>query len=186
MIRTISLVAVALAAAGAAFDAAYEAGQDAFNLGKYDDAWRFFLKARELAPDKPGPYRWLGRTARVREQWQDCLAYSLDALRMHPASKQAPEVRKDVAACRAGLRRPAFAGTLRAGQGALAVIADVEGAAVTVDGIAKGRTPLDPVPLVTGHHSLRVETKGLAPQELPIDILEGVVVDVEVALRRAR
>ncbi|HKA89062.1 MAG TPA: PEGA domain-containing protein [Haliangiales bacterium] len=182
MIRTISLLAL-LAAARGAFEAAYEAGQDAFNLGKYDEAWAHFLKARELAPDKPGPYRWLGRTARVRENWRECLAYALDALRMHAASKQAPEVRKDVAACRAGLGRPAFAGTLHRGQGALAVIADVDGASVTVDGIAKGRTPMDPVPLVVGRHTLRVEMKGVAPRELPVDILEGVVIDVEVALR---
>jgi tetratricopeptide (TPR) repeat protein len=185
MIRTISLV-VLLAAARGAFDAAYEAGQDAFNLGKYDEAWAHFLRARELAPDKPGPYRWLGRTARVREKWQDCLAYALDALRMHPTSKLAPEVRKDVAACRSALGRPAFAGTLHAGQGALAVIADVEGAAVTVDGIAKGRTPMDPVPLVVGRHALRVDAQGVPSAELPVDVLEGVVIDVEVALRHAR
>ncbi len=185
MIRTISAL-VLIAAARGAFDAAYEAGQDAFNLGKYDDAWRHFLKARELAPDKPGPYRWLGRTARVRREWQDCLAYSLDALRMHPTSKQAPEVRKDVAACRAGLGRPAFAGTLHAGQGAVAVIADVDGASVSVDGIAKGRTPLEPVPLATGHHTVRVDGKGLAPVERPVDVLEGVVIDVEIALRPNR
>src|SRR5215470_12305510 len=100
MIRTISLI-VLLAAARGAFEIEYEAGHEAF---------AHFLKARELAPDKPGPYRWLGRTARVREKWQECLGYALDALRMHPTSKSAPEVRKDVAACRAALGRPALAG----------------------------------------------------------------------------
>jgi len=170
------------AAARGAFEAAYEAGQDAFNLAKYDEAWKQFQRARELAPEKPGPYRWLGRTARVREQWNDCLGFAMQALRLNPTGKQAPEVRKDVEACRAGLGRPRYEGKLSAGQGALAVVANVEGAAVSVDGIAKGRTPLDPVPLVAGKHTVRVEAAGAAAQELPVDILDGVVVDVVVSL----
>ena len=118
----------------------------------------------------------------MREQWNDCLGFAMQALRLNPTGKQAPEVRKDVEACRSALGRPRYEGKLSAGQGALAVIANVEGAAVTVDGIAKGRTPLDPVPLVVGRHTLRVQALDASTQEVPVDILDGVVVDVEVSL----
>jgi tetratricopeptide (TPR) repeat protein len=166
------------------FQASWEAGQDAFNLGKYAEARRHFRRARELKPELPGPHRWLGRVSRVLEDWEDCVASATTAVRLKPASPQTAEVKKDLDACRSALGRPEYGRPLREGQGALAVIADVDGAAVTVDGIAKGPTPLEPVPLNGGRHVLRVAADGHAPLSIDVEIVPGITVDAIVKLQR--
>jgi hypothetical protein len=195
MIRTSSLIVVlAVAATGFAgepsreqkFRVAWEAGQDAFNLGKYPEARRHFQRARDLAPTRPGPHRWLGRVARVLEDWDACIESGTTAVRLKPDSSQTAEVRKDLDACREALGRPLFTRPLAHGQGALAVLADVEGAAVTVDGIAKGPTPVEPMPLNKGSHKVRLLAEGVAPVELEIEVVPGIVVDAIVTLRKAR
>jgi hypothetical protein len=192
MIRTSSLLVVLAVAAGASagepsreqrFQAAWEAGQDAFNLGKYPEARRQFQRARDLAPRRPGPHRWLGRVARVLEDWEGCVASGTTAVRLKPDSPQTPEVKKDLDACREALGRPLYRRPLAAGQGALSVVADVEGAAVTVDGIAKGTTPVEPMPLNQGMHRVRLVAEGLPPAEVEVDVVPGIVVDAVVALR---
>lgn len=181
MIRTSSVLVVLLlcAVAGAqkksAFDGEWEAGQDAFNLGRYEQARRHFVRARDLEPTRPGPHRWLGRVARVLESWEDCVASATTAVRLKPDSPQVREVRKDLDACRSALGRPLYERPLAANQGALAVLADVEGAAVFVDGIAKGPTPVDPIPLVAGRHKLRV-----GAIERDVEIIPGIIIDAVV------
>jgi PEGA domain-containing protein len=175
------LVAVA---GGGKFMAEYQAGIDAFNLAHYDEAWRRFSRARDLEPGKPGPWRWLGRTARVLERWEECLVAARRALVLAPRSPLAPEVRADVDRCRAALGRPPYRGRLAAGQGALAVIADVEGARVLVDGIEKGITPIEPVPLNVGVHVVRLAHDGYPTAELRVDVIDGVVSDAVITMRR--
>jgi hypothetical protein len=176
------VVAMILLASAATFDGEYAAGQDSYNLGHYDDAVAHFTKARALDPSKPGPVRWLGRTERAMKKWDACLADALAALRMAPGSPLCAEVRKDVEACRAGLGRPAFSGTLREGQGALEVLSDTEGAMVLVDGIRKGATPIDPLPLNTGVHTVRLTRDGYAPGETTVEVVEGVVIDATIQI----
>ena len=189
MIRTSSLLVVlALAATGVAgepsreqrFQSAWEAGQDAFNLGRYPEARRHFQRARDLEPKRPGPYRWLGRVARVLEDWEECVTSGTTAVRLKPDSPQTAEVKKDLDACREALGRPLYGRPLAAGQGALSVLADVDGAVLTVDGIAKGPTPVDPMPLNKGVHRVRLVAEGLAPRELEVEVVPGIVVDAVV------
>jgi hypothetical protein len=176
----IALTATALA--DGRFDRAYQAGQDAFYLGKYDEALAAFTRARDLLPRLPGPHRWRGRTLRVLERWEECVVASTQAVRLRPDSPTVPEVKKDLDACRAALGRPGYDRPLPAGQGALAVIADADGAAVTVDGIAKGKTPLQPMPLMTGRHAVALEL-GDRRVTVNADVIAGVVVDCLVTLR---
>lgn len=185
MIRTSSLLLVVLCATAApaagdkgSFQSEWEAGQDAYNLGKYEQARRHFGRARDLDPTRPGPHRWLGRVARVLERWEECVASATTAVRLKPDSPQVPEVRKDLDACRSALGRPLYGRPLAANQGALAVLADADGAAVTVDGIPKGPTPLDPVPLVQGRHKVRVT--GPRTVEVEVEVVPGIVVDAVV------
>jgi hypothetical protein len=183
----IALVAVTASAEPARerkFRAAWEAGQDAFNLGQYPEARRHFSRARDLAPSRPGPHRWLGRVARVLEDWEACIASATTAVRLRPDSPQVAEVKKDLDACRAALGRPGYAGPLAAGQGALSVLCDVDGARVSVDGIPKGPTPFEPVPLQKGRHRVRVVAPGHRPAEVDVEVIPGIVVDAIVALSR--
>jgi tetratricopeptide (TPR) repeat protein len=159
------------------FQVAYEAGQDAFNLGRYPEALEAFTRARDLDPRLPGPHRWRGRILRILERWDECIASSTQAVRLKPTSPLVPEVRKDLEACRAALGRPSYERRLPEGQGALAVIADVEGAAVFVDQIAKGATPLAPMPLNGGRHVVRLTAPSRAPVDLDVEVVPGIVID---------
>jgi hypothetical protein len=170
------------APANPAFSTEYEKGQDAYNLGKYDEARARFEAARDLGPDKPGPYRWLGRLARVQKRWRECIDNSVVALKLNPTSSQAPEVRKDITQCRLALGRPAYEGNIPAAQGALAVIANVEGAAVEVDGLKKGATPLPPFALNPGKRQVYVSLEGYLPADVEVEIVQTIVVDLEVTL----
>src|SRR5215831_6432094 len=99
------------------FADAYRAGQDQFYLGKYKDAMASFQHARDLEPKLPGPHRWLGRTARALQRWEDCVASSTEALRLRPDSPLFSQVKDDIDTCRAALRRPTYGKRLTPGQG---------------------------------------------------------------------
>ncbi len=166
----------------AGFQKLYEAGQDAFNLGEHERARDLFSRASELAPAKPGPHRWLGRLARIREDWLECVAESTAAVRLRPDSPLLPQVRQDIEACRGALGRPLYERPLAAGQGALAILASVEGAAVTVDKIGKGATPVPPLPLNKGRHVVEVRRQGYRPARLEVEVVPGITVDLVVEL----
>lgn len=191
MTRRLSVVALAVALAVALGGQAY--GQDAFDKlwdeavilyhkGEYDKARQAFERLRDLRPDIPGPYRYLGRIAKVQKRWQDCIENATIAVRLKPDSPQAPAVRADLDACRQALNRPAYPGQIPDKQGGLVVITNVEGASVSVDGIKKGATPLDPFPVNPGRRKVRVERKGYLPVAVEVDVVETIVVDLEVTL----
>jgi hypothetical protein len=185
---SVALLLLLLGGASAAepdrFKTEWEAGQDAFNLGKYAEARRHFRRARDLSPELPGPHRWLGRIARVLEDWDDCVASATTAVRLKPDSPQTREVKKDLDACRSALGRPLYGRPLKEGQGALALLVDVDGATVTVDGIAKGPTPLEPMVLNAGRHRVRVAAEGHAAAEVDVEVVPGIIVDAKLTLRR--
>jgi hypothetical protein len=167
-----------VAAQNAAFDAAWNAGVDAWNLGKYADARREFMKARTLDQKNPGPYRYLAKIDRRDSQWQDCVANATEFVKLNAGSKHAPTVRQDLAFCRDKLGLPPLTATLATGQGALGVRCNVEGASVAVDGLKKGGTPLAPVPLVRGKHTVRIEAEGWIATEVEVEIIETIPVDL--------
>ncbi len=158
------------------FDTEYAAGTDAYNLGHYDEASAHFGHARDLGPGKPGPWRWLGRVARVQKRWKDCITASMQALRLNPDSPLAADVRGDVEACHEGLGRPPYVGSLGPGQGAVYVEAP-DGSRITVDGIVKGVTPLAPFPLTAGKHVVAVDQEGKT-WSASVDVCPLVVNDV--------
>lgn len=188
--RTARAVAVAVvvglwagpAAADSKFDEAYQKGQDAYNLGKLDEAWEQFERARQLAPDKPGPYRWLGLVAKEQKRWRACIENFVAAMRINPKSSYGERIRAELAVCRRELGHPSYPGEIPEKQGAVAVIANVEGASVELDGIKKGATPLSPFPANPGKHKLKVSRRGYFDAIVEIDVVEGIVNDVEVTL----
>jgi hypothetical protein len=97
-------------------------------------------------------------------------------------------VREDLEACRAALGRPTYAGNLASGQGALAVLTDVDEARVTVDGIDRGSVPLAPFALNAGRHTLTLSPVPVGganeafpfvrvPVPIVVDVVPGIVVD---------
>jgi tetratricopeptide (TPR) repeat protein len=183
MIRASSALFLLLLTGSAAakptpFERAYEAGQDAYHLGRLDEAAAHFARARDLAPDKPGPWRWLGRTDRARKRWDECLEASIRALRIAPRSPHAAEIRLDVEACRAGLGRPPYPGKLGPEQGAIHVPqADFR---VVVDGISRGAPPIV-FPINAGLHTVELVpavANGPSKVQLSVDVVPGVVHDV--------
>lgn len=164
-----------------AFDHAWDQALDAFHLGRYDQALGLFEEARTLAPDKPGPYRYLGRTARALERWQDCVDNTVEAVRRNPRSRFTAEIVLDLEACRVALGRSP-AGNLPVGQGAIGVKTNIDGVSVKLDGINRGTTPLEPFPAQPGMHTLELRAEGYMPLELPIDVVPGIVIDLEVSL----
>ncbi len=165
-----------------AFDDAYNKGQDAFNLGKYEDARAYFEKARDLDPTSPGPYRWLARTSKALKDWPACVANGVKSLSIKLTSKYANDIRADIDACRGELKRPAYEGQIPQGQGGLAVITNVEGASVEVDGIKKGATPLSPFPLNPGKHNVKVARRGYISKDEDVDVGEAIAFDWVVDL----
>jgi len=68
----------------------------------------------------------------VQARNEDCTNASVEAIKLAPDSPNAPEVRKVLDECRETLGKPALRAELAPGQGALSVMANVEGAQVTV------------------------------------------------------
>lgn len=170
-------------AGGATFNQLFDDGVALYNTGKYDQAISYFERARDLNPESPGPWRYLGRIAKIQRRWEDCVRYSSEAIRVKPYASSTPEVRKDIDQCREELHRPKFRGEIPEKQGGLAVIANVEGASVTVDGIKKGATPLEPFPLNPGKRQVHLERAGYFPVDIEVEVIETITVDVVVDLQ---
>jgi tetratricopeptide (TPR) repeat protein len=121
----------------------FEAGVDAYRLGKYDEARAHLDRAQAIDPTLPGPHRFLGAVARAQHRWPDCIAETRRALQLNPRSQEVIETRKLHDDCRASDGRPAYPGEL-GDSGASAVTANVVGATVRIGGLRYGGTPVEP------------------------------------------
>jgi PEGA domain len=157
------------------------AGIDAFRLGKYDEARAHLEAARSLDRKLGDPHRYLAAVAQAESKWDDCIASAREALLVEPASKDAADTRKLHAACRASGGRPAFVGELGEGA-ALAVTANIRAATVKVRGLVFGGTPIAPRMVTPGRLAIDIEKGGYLTVHLDIDVLPGIVTDVDVKL----
>lgn len=187
MIRRSSLlllvvVSVAAAAPPAKFTQEYQAGVDAFRLGKYDDARVHLEKARAIAPKLPGPHRFLAAVAQAQERWDDCIGSARRALVLNPSSNEVAETRKLHDACRTSAGRVPYRGPALGDGAAIAVTANVDGATIKIGGLTYGGTPLEPRPITAGSHAIEVTKVGYKATTVTVDALPGIVTDVAVAL----
>lgn len=160
----------------------FQAGVDAFRLGKYDVARVRLENARAIAPKLAGPHRFLAAVAQAQSRWDDCITEARLALSLNPTSGELPATRKLHDACRASAGRPAFRGELGE-SAAVAVTANVTGATVRIGGLTYGGTPLAPRKIPAGTPALEVEKQGWQPVRLQIEALPGIVTDVTVELK---
>jgi len=159
----------------------FQAGVDAFRLGKYDDAIGHLEAARDLEPDLPGPHRFLAAVAAAQQRWEDCVTAARVAIGLNPSSSEIAATRKLHDDCRAALGLPGFAGDF-AGGGAIAVMANVSGATVSIDGLKYGATPLAPRAIAVGEVEVAAEKTGWKTARAKVRILPGVVTDVVLEL----
>jgi PEGA domain len=188
MKRLVLVVVLAWSASAAAqqkpspqFNREYQAGIDAFRLGKYADARAHLEKAKAFDPDLPGPWRFLAAVDQAEQKWADCIAHARQAIKLNPQSNEIEATRKLHDACRAGAGRPAFAGEIGTG-GAISVTANASGATVTLGGLKYGATPLAPRAVAVGEVEIGVAKTGWLPATEKVDVLPGVVTDVDFTL----
>jgi len=164
------------------FTREYQAGIDAYRLGKYDEARAHLEKAKAFAPELPGPWRFIAAVDQAEQKWADCITSARQAIKLNPQSSEIEATRKLHDACRASAGRPAFDGDIGTG-GAISVTANVSGATVTLNGLKYGATPLAPRAVAVGDADIGVSKSGWLPETRKVDILPGVVTDVDFTLK---
>ena len=163
----------------------FQAGVDAYRLGKYDEARAHLDKAQAIDPKLPGPHRFLAAVAQAQHRWSDCIAEARRALQLNPHSKEIAETRKLHDDCRTGDGRPGYRDELGDGAAIAVVTTNVTGATVRIAGLRYGGTPVDPRLIKPGTLELDIEKLGYKPAHLTVEALPGVVTDVAVALEPA-
>lgn len=164
-----------------AFTAEFQAGIDAYRLGQYAEARAHLERARALEPALPGPHRFLAAVGAAEGKWPDCIRDARAAIAANPASTEIAATRKLHDDCRASLGLPGYGGDYADG-GAIAVAANVAGAAVTIGGLRAGATPLAPRPIGLGDVEVTATKAGWNTATAIATVLPGVVTDVELVL----
>lgn len=185
----LALAAAAAAAApgksvSSALTREFQAGVDAYRLGKYDEARAHLEKAQSIDPRLPGPHRFLAAVAQAQRRWADCIAETRRALQLNPQSQEIAETRKLHDGCRDADGRPAYIGEL-GDSAAIAVTANVAGATIRIGGLRYGGTPLAPRQIKPGVLQVDIEKSGWKPVHVTIEALPAIVTDITVELERA-
>ncbi len=180
-----SVILVVLVPPAAAVPAAvtreFQAGVDAYRLGKYDDARAHLEKAAAGDAKLPGPHRFLAAVAQAQHRWPDCITETRRALQLNPHSSEAGETRKLHEDCRASDGRAAYHGELGDGA-AIAVTSNVPGATVKIAGLRYGGTPVDPRQIKPGTLQAELDKPGYKPATATVEALPGIVTDIAAEL----
>ncbi|HEX5062030.1 MAG TPA: PEGA domain-containing protein [Kofleriaceae bacterium] len=159
----------------------FQAGVDAYRLGKYDEARQHLQKARSMDPKLPGPHRFLAALGQVQSRWSECIESAHKALELNPASSEASDTRKLYESCRISAGRTPARQEL-GDSAAVAVTTNVVGATVKINGLTYGGTPLAPRPITAGSLDVEIEKPGWKPAKQTVNAIAGVVTDVIVDL----
>jgi tetratricopeptide (TPR) repeat protein len=159
----------------------FQAGVDAYRLGKYDDARAHLEKAEAIDPRLPGPHRFLAAVAQAQRRWADCIAEARRALQLNPQSQELVDTRRLHDSCRESDGRPIYRGEL-GDAAAIAVTANVSGATVRIGGLRYGGTPVAPRLIKPGTLRVEIEKSGWQPAHVTVDALPAIVTDIAVEL----
>lgn len=166
------------------FTREFQAGVDAYRLGKYDEAREHMQKAIAFEATLPGPYRYLAAIDQSQSKFADCVEHARTAIALNPKSADLPETVKIHDACRASLGKTAYTFAADSTGGAITVTANVEQGSVTLNGLKYGATPLQPREVVAGDAEIGVSKLGYLPQTKTVKVLAGVVTDVDFTLEK--
>jgi hypothetical protein len=159
----------------------FQAGVDAFRLGRLDEARVHLEKARSLDPKLPGPHRFLAAVAQAQSRWADCIENGHKALEINPLSTEAGDTRKLYESCRISAGRSPSRQEL-GDSAAIAVLTNVPGASVKINGLTYGGTPLAPRPITPGVLDVEIDKPGWKPYKTSVNAIAGIVTDVNVDL----
>lgn len=159
----------------------FQAGVDAFRLGKFDEARAHLEKSRDMDPKLPGPYRFLAAVAQAQNKWDDCINNAHKALELNPLSSEAADTRKIYNECRAAQGRTPYRAEL-GDSAAIAVTSNVPGASVKINGLTYGATPLAPRPITPGELEVEVEKQGWKPKTIKVNAVQSIVTDIDAEL----
>ena len=159
----------------------FQAGVDAYRLGKFDEARAHLEAAKKMDPKLPGPNRFLAAVAQAQQRGQDCIDAARTAIELNPHSAEIAETKKLHDECRASDGRAPFRDEL-GDSGAISVTTNAIGATVKVDSLNYGGTPLAPRPITAGMHEIDLDKPGYLPKHVQVNALPGVVTDVKVDL----
>jgi hypothetical protein len=162
----------------------FDEGVRAYNAGHYAGAEKKFTESAAKDPELPGAWRWLGLVYRAQKRCRASIEAYQRYLKLRPVSQYTERVRREVELCRKELGLPARPANLPAGSGAVAVVADIEGAQVSVDGLARGATPLEPLPASPGTHEVTVSKPCHVSRTASVEVIEGQVSDLRVEMPR--
>lgn len=160
---------------------AFQAGIDAYRLGKYDEARKHLEKARDLDPKLPGPHRFLAAVAQAKREFDECIAETRIAIELNPRSSEIADTRKLHADCRAAAGRAPYVGELGE-SAAIAVTTNVTAATVKINGLTYGGTPVAPRPIAAGTLEVEITKAGYRPITVTVNALAGIVTDVGAEL----
>ncbi|MDB4962712.1 MAG: hypothetical protein JWP01_2711 [Myxococcales bacterium] len=180
-LAVISLASSVAAAPSKEVTREFQAGVDAFRLGKLAEARTYLERASRLDPKLPGPHRFLAAVAQAESRFPDCIRSARTAIELNPRSQEIADTIKLHDDCRRAAGRPAYPQEL-GDKAAIAVTTNVPAATVTISGLAYGATPLEPRPITVGSHDLALTKSGFLPAQVTVNALAGVVTDVEVEL----
>ena len=164
----------------------FDEGSRFYNAGDLDKALTTFSKALEKDPNQPGSWRWLGLIYRARKQCRESIDAYTHYLKLQgdKPSRFSERVHTEIEICRKELGYAPIPKDLPAGSGALAVSANIDGAQVSVDGIARGATPIEPLPVTPGTHELQLARPCFVTVTQSVEILSKHVTDVRIELQK--
>jgi hypothetical protein len=168
---------VAAADPAADFEKIYQDGLEAERMGQLDKARELLLKAHQMNPKAPGPYRYLALVAKEEKKWDECVEFLRSAIEANPSSSLGPEVRKVHDECREAAGRQPYRDAL-GGSAAISVYSNPSGASVKVSGLSYGGTPMSPRPITPGPHEVEVEKPGYKSAHTSVNALPDIVTDV--------
>jgi tetratricopeptide (TPR) repeat protein len=186
----LALLTSPAAAVPAALTREFQAGVDAYRLGKYDEARAHLDKAQALDPKLPGPHRFLAAVAQAQHRYADCISEARRAIQLNPRSQEIAETRKLHDDCRVADGRPGYHGGDLGDGAAIAVTASfagtsLTGASVKIGGLRYGATPVEPRQIKAGTLQIDLEKPGYKSAHVTIEALAGIVTDVTAELETA-
>ncbi|MBI5478520.1 MAG: PEGA domain-containing protein [Deltaproteobacteria bacterium] len=129
--------------------------------------------------------RALGKKTGEPRHYQQCIAWAEMYLRERPTGKFTDRMRDEINACRKALGQRELPKIDTQGQtGALVITCDVDGATVTIDDLKRGGTPMNPVQVTPGRHTVTVYKYGYLPFTTTVDVVTKQIHEVKVALVR--